>query len=117
MYYRVGFIEHVNQHWLAILNPSFIFCFISQTHKRTNVGLDNSMRNKNADTESRGFIEKVAGSPLYAELISRRKAIRRTMMGIMMIAFFSVQILWAYFPEITNTRVPAASNFSLAIWC
>lgn len=76
----------------------------------------NVMQSEGRYSKSQDFIQSVKKRPLYNELISKRKKIRRVMMTIMMLIFFTVQLLWAFFPNVVNTSVPGDTSFSLAIW-
>lgn len=74
------------------------------------------MQSVDSDRKSQDFIQSVKKRPLYSALVSKRKKIRRVMMTIMMLVFFTVQLLWAFFPNVVNTLVPGNTSFSLAIW-
>lgn len=94
---------------MGVLSPDYIYP--SSVISKVNIvkGIERNIK-------SDDFIQSVKRRPLYSAMISKKRKIRRLMMTIMMLAFFIVQILWAFFPKIVSSLGPGDDSFSLAIW-
>ncbi len=55
-------------------------------------------------------------SAQFIKLLKLRRRAKIMMLSLMMVVFVTSQILWAFFPEIVNQRIPEGSNVSLAVW-
>jgi uncharacterized membrane protein (DUF485 family) len=61
-------------------------------------------------------VERFLNNPSFVLLTKTRKKIKMAMVILTMLVFLTIQILWAFYPEIVNVRVPTNGATSLAIW-
>lgn len=53
---------------------------------------------------------------LFKDLVRKRRATRIFMVSLMATVFLGTQVIWAFFPDLVNTRFPAGGPVSLAVW-
>lgn len=61
-------------------------------------------------------VEDVLSTPLFHELIRRRRRLRVGSLSIMLLIFGLSQVIWALYPELANRAVPRDGGVTLAIW-
>lgn len=61
-------------------------------------------------------IARICDSPLYRELLRRRRRMRIALSGIMFAGFGLYLGIWAWWPGVMNTFLPAGSAVSVGIW-